>query len=79
MVFGRPGKPGDADTITLEPGEFLGRRFVFDQANPCAFTVSASYADKLDAKEYLLVVESAPMKMVELVPIFKPLAAENKL
>lgn len=64
MVFGRPGKQGDDDAITLEPGEFLGRRFVFDQAKPGAFTVSASYADKLDATEYLLVVESAPMKMV---------------
>jgi hypothetical protein len=64
MVFGRPAKQDGSDTATLQPGEFIGRKFIFDQARPGEFVVTASYTEKLDAPQYLLVVESAQLKVI---------------
>jgi hypothetical protein len=63
MVFGRPAKQDGTDTMTLQPGEFVGRKFIFDQSRPGDIILTASYAEKLDASEYLLVVESSQLKV----------------
>ena len=65
MVFGRLPKLGQADVITLEPGECFGRKFHVDGFPVGEFKVSAFYAKISDASEYVLMVESPVLKVVE--------------
>lgn len=65
MVFERPAKGGQADWITLEPGECFGRKFHGDGFVLGDFKVSAFYLNKADASEYLLVVESSLLKVTD--------------
>jgi len=65
MVFGRPARRDRSDNVTLEPGEFLGRKFKLDQARAGEFTVTASYTTNPNASEYLLVVKSSVLKVTD--------------
>ena len=65
MVFGRPAKRDRSDNVTLEPGEFFGRKFKLDQAHAGEFTITVSYTTNLEAKEYLLMVESSLLKAAD--------------
>ena len=65
MIFGRTAKLGQADVIILEPWECFGRKFHVDGFPGGEFKVSAFYAKTSDASEYVLMVESPVLKVVE--------------